>query len=184
MIDRYHQTAKEKNVMPQMTLQDMERLLERPMFAVRAAALESIIGLKKKDWEPFLLKFLLHLANEAPEYFNDYTFEMIVHDAFGQLFHRYAKAEIQEKTKTTEKAANVRFKRRIVELLPEYFDVNLPKDVPDEEKRLFSAYLFLDQPEWFLEEEFLVTHQGGTGWGEKIEQAYEKFRMNPAYRFG
>jgi hypothetical protein len=78
----------------------------------------------------------------------------------------------------------VRFKRRIVELLPEYFDVNLPKDLPDEEKRLFSAYFFLEQPKWFLEEEFLVRHQGGNGWGTKIEQAYEKFRSNPAYRLG
>ncbi len=83
--------------MPQMTLQDMERLLREPMFAVRAAALEIIVGFKKKDWEAFLLNFLLHLVNESPKYFNDYTFEMIVQDTFGQFFHRYAKAEVQKK---------------------------------------------------------------------------------------
>jgi hypothetical protein len=93
-VGRYHQTAKEINVMPQMTLQDMERLLREPMFAVRAAALEIIVGFKKKDWEAFLLNFLLHLVNESPKYFNDYTFEMIVQDTFGQFFHRYAKAEV------------------------------------------------------------------------------------------
>jgi hypothetical protein len=169
--------------MRQMTLQDMERLLREPMFAVRAAALESIVGFKKKDWEAFLPKFLLHLANESPEYFNNFEFESTkVHDEFGRLFHGYVKSEVQEKTKATGKSVDVQLKRRIVELLPEYSDVNLPKDRPDEEKRLFSAYLFLEQPEWFLKEEFLFLHWGGTGWGTKIEQAYEKFRSNPAYR--
>lgn len=166
-----------------MTIKDIKKMMETTPFLWRCNALQSAISFSKTQWDEFQLRFLLHLAQEHPAYVNDFEFHsMVIHDHFGAALHRFSVEEIVARTGASRKAAQVQLKRRLMELIPVHFDTAISKELADEELRIFSAYVFLNHSEWFLEEDLLISHQGGTGWMHRIEESFAQFRAHENYR--
>lgn len=161
-------------------LRDTQRHLT---FDWKTRAYREIVHLNKTEWNLLEHRFLPYIARTEPHFFSTYeSASMLVLDTFGIRYREFLILDITERFKVSEDDATVQFNRKLIETLPDVFPNKPWTAVSKHTMNIFSAFAFLQDPEWLRKEAFSVLHQGGgSGWNERVTEFFQEFRKTPSY---